>query len=99
MRTLVQVILLQLIIHGFQNLYIDNLHYDSTEMNLFHSFLGQSTGTFIAASRYGSATPMPPSVLSRGIGWQVAKDSTPFHFCHLCFIFLDSRMGVIGLIY
>ncbi|KAK0580330.1 hypothetical protein LWI29_000723 [Acer saccharum] len=30
----------------------------------------ESTGTFIAASRYGSATPMPPSVLSRGIGWQ-----------------------------
>ncbi|BBH09705.1 Xanthine/uracil permease family protein [Prunus dulcis] len=30
----------------------------------------ESTGTFIAASRYGSATPLPPSVLSRGIGWQ-----------------------------
>ncbi|ESR36040.1 nucleobase-ascorbate transporter 4 [Citrus sinensis] len=30
----------------------------------------ESTGTFIAASRYGSATPMPPCVLSRGIGWQ-----------------------------
>ncbi|KAL5788052.1 hypothetical protein ACOSP7_005001 [Xanthoceras sorbifolium] len=30
----------------------------------------ESTGTFIAASRYGSATPMPPSVFSRGIGWQ-----------------------------
>ncbi|XP_044509327.1 nucleobase-ascorbate transporter 4-like [Mangifera indica] len=30
----------------------------------------ESTGTFIAASRYGSATPIPPSVLSRGIGWQ-----------------------------
>ncbi|KAI4295778.1 hypothetical protein L6164_035788 [Bauhinia variegata] len=29
----------------------------------------ESTGTFIAASRYGSATPIPPSVLSRGIGW------------------------------
>ncbi|EOX98498.1 PREDICTED: nucleobase-ascorbate transporter 4 [Theobroma cacao] len=29
----------------------------------------ESTGTFIAASRYGSATPMPPSVLSRGVGW------------------------------
>ncbi|XP_022749145.1 nucleobase-ascorbate transporter 4-like [Durio zibethinus] len=29
----------------------------------------ESTGTFIAASRYASATPMPPSVLSRGIGW------------------------------
>ncbi|PQM39346.1 hypothetical protein Pyn_04226 [Prunus yedoensis var. nudiflora] len=29
----------------------------------------ESTGTFIAASRYGSATPLPPSVLGRGIGW------------------------------
>lgn len=94
-----KIILLRLIAHGFQNLYIENLHYDSTEINLFHSFLGQSTGTFIAASRYGSATPMPPCVLSRGIGWQVlAKDSTPFHFCHLCFIFVDSKIRVIGLI-
>lgn len=31
----------------------------------------QSTGTYIAVSRYASATPIPPSVLSRGIGWQV----------------------------
>lgn len=30
----------------------------------------ESTGTFIAASRYSSATPIPPSILSRGIGWQ-----------------------------
>ncbi|KAF6136872.1 hypothetical protein GIB67_018911 [Kingdonia uniflora] len=30
----------------------------------------ESTGTFIAASRYGSATHIPPSVLSRGVGWQ-----------------------------
>ncbi|KAM7493278.1 hypothetical protein LguiB_027887 [Lonicera macranthoides] len=29
----------------------------------------ESTGTFYAASRYGSATPVPPSVVSRGIGW------------------------------
>ncbi|KAM7263647.1 hypothetical protein ACFE04_001330 [Oxalis oulophora] len=29
----------------------------------------ETTGTLIAASRYGSATPVPPSVLSRGIGW------------------------------
>jgi hypothetical protein len=33
----------------------------------------QSTGAFIAVSRYASATPMPPSVLSRGVGWQVIK--------------------------
>lgn len=32
--------------------------------------LVESTGGFIAASRYASATPVPPSVLSRGIGWQ-----------------------------
>ncbi|XP_073003567.1 nucleobase-ascorbate transporter 6-like [Typha latifolia] len=32
--------------------------------------LVESTGAFIAVSRYSSATPVPPSVLSRGIGWQ-----------------------------
>lgn len=31
--------------------------------------LVESTGTFIAASRYGSATPVPPSVLGRGAAW------------------------------
>ncbi|XP_020866709.1 nucleobase-ascorbate transporter 4 isoform X1 [Arabidopsis lyrata subsp. lyrata] len=30
----------------------------------------ETTGSFIAASRFGSATHIPPSVLSRGIGWQ-----------------------------
>ncbi|XP_068657708.1 nucleobase-ascorbate transporter 6-like [Aristolochia californica] len=30
----------------------------------------ESTGTFIAVSRYASATPVPPSILSRGVGWQ-----------------------------
>ncbi|KAK4476970.1 hypothetical protein RD792_016142 [Penstemon davidsonii] len=29
----------------------------------------ESTGAFIAATRYGSATHIPPSCLSRGIGW------------------------------
>lgn len=29
----------------------------------------ESTGTFIVAGRYGSATPAPPSVISRGTGW------------------------------
>lgn len=29
----------------------------------------ESTGTFLATARYGSATPVPSSVLSRGIGW------------------------------
>uniref|UniRef100_A0A7N0T0I9 Nucleobase-ascorbate transporter 4 n=1 Tax=Kalanchoe fedtschenkoi TaxID=63787 RepID=A0A7N0T0I9_KALFE len=32
--------------------------------------LVESMGTFIAASRFGSATPVPPSILSRGAGWQ-----------------------------
>ncbi|CAN6448589.1 unnamed protein product [Victoria cruziana] len=32
--------------------------------------LVESTGTFYAVTRYASATPMPPSILSRGIGWQ-----------------------------
>lgn len=32
--------------------------------------LVESTGGFIAVSRYASATPLPPSVLSRGVGWQ-----------------------------
>ena len=34
----------------------------------------QSTGAFKAASRYASATPSPPSVLSRGAGWLVTFD-------------------------
>ncbi|GAY38921.1 hypothetical protein CUMW_040390 [Citrus unshiu] len=32
--------------------------------------LVESTGAFFAVARYASATPMPPSVLSRGVGWQ-----------------------------
>lgn len=32
--------------------------------------LVESTGAFIAVARYASATPVPPSVLSRGVGWQ-----------------------------
>ncbi|KAK2663821.1 hypothetical protein Ddye_002395 [Dipteronia dyeriana] len=32
--------------------------------------LVESTGAFIAVSRYASATPLPPSVMSRGVGWQ-----------------------------
>ncbi|KAA3453400.1 Xanthine/uracil/vitamin C permease [Gossypium australe] len=31
--------------------------------------LFESTGTFFAAARFGSATPVPPSVISRGAGW------------------------------
>ncbi|KAG6426121.1 hypothetical protein SASPL_110337 [Salvia splendens] len=32
--------------------------------------LVESTGGFIAAARYASATATPPSILSRGVGWQ-----------------------------
>ncbi|PSR84858.1 Nucleobase-ascorbate transporter like [Actinidia chinensis var. chinensis] len=32
--------------------------------------LVESTGAFYAVSRYAGATPIPPSVLSRGVGWQ-----------------------------
>ncbi|KAL6012963.1 Nucleobase-ascorbate transporter 6 [Asimina triloba] len=32
--------------------------------------LVESTGTLYAVQRYASATPIPPSCLSRGIGWQ-----------------------------
>ncbi|XP_021320069.1 nucleobase-ascorbate transporter 6 isoform X1 [Sorghum bicolor] len=32
--------------------------------------LVESSGTFIAVSRYASATIIPPSILGRGIGWQ-----------------------------
>nr|POE68131.1 putative nucleobase-ascorbate transporter 10 [Quercus suber] len=31
--------------------------------------LFESTGTFFATARYGSATPVPPSVIGRGVGW------------------------------
>nr|KAJ0212321.1 hypothetical protein LSAT_V11C400186970 [Lactuca sativa] len=36
--------------------------------------LVESTGGFMVVSRYASATPLPPSVLSRGVGWQVRCD-------------------------
>ncbi|GMH10496.1 hypothetical protein Nepgr_012337 [Nepenthes gracilis] len=31
--------------------------------------LTESTGTFLAVARYGSATPIPPSILSRSAAW------------------------------
>jgi hypothetical protein len=47
--------------------------YNDVIVNILTRYLlsMQSTGAFIAVSRYASATPIPPSVLSRGIGWQV----------------------------
>lgn len=61
---------------------------------LLVSLFLQSTGAFIAVSRYASATPMPPSILSRGVGWQVLlvictfssplqNNNTKFHFVHI----------------
>ncbi|XP_024962351.1 putative nucleobase-ascorbate transporter 10 [Cynara cardunculus var. scolymus] len=40
-------------------------------MMMVASFISsiESTGLFLATARYGSATPVPPSILSRGIGW------------------------------
>ncbi|KZV41650.1 nucleobase-ascorbate transporter 10-like [Dorcoceras hygrometricum] len=42
-----------------------------TFVAIFSSFVAsmESTGSFVAAARYGSATPAPPSVISRGVGW------------------------------
>uniref|UniRef100_A0A803M2M0 Uncharacterized protein n=1 Tax=Chenopodium quinoa TaxID=63459 RepID=A0A803M2M0_CHEQI len=40
-----------------------------TGLGLFSFGFPRSTGTFIAAARYASATPVPPSVISRGTFW------------------------------
>lgn len=44
-------------------------------------FYLQSTGTFFATARYGSATPVPPSVISRGAGWLVCLCDISFTYC------------------
>jgi hypothetical protein len=44
-------------------------------------FYLQSTGTFFATARYGSATPVPPSVVSRGAGWLVCLCDISFTYC------------------
>ncbi|KEH35829.1 nucleobase-ascorbate transporter-like protein [Medicago truncatula] len=46
-------------------------NYGETFAMITASFVSlfESTGTFYAAARYGSATPVPPSVISRGTGW------------------------------
>ncbi|KAK7282621.1 hypothetical protein RIF29_11543 [Crotalaria pallida] len=46
--------------------------------------LVESTGTFIVVSRYASATPLPPSVLSRGVGWQVINFEMPQKCSRIC---------------
>nr|CAB3456966.1 unnamed protein product [Digitaria exilis] len=49
--------------------------------------LVESTGAFIGASRYASATMIPPSIISRGIGWQGIG------------ILLDSFFGKFGALF
>jgi len=48
-----------------------------SDFNIFHVYL-KSTGAFYAAARYGSATPVPPHVISRGAGWVVRSTCTYF---------------------
>ncbi|RWW09057.1 hypothetical protein GW17_00027466 [Ensete ventricosum] len=57
----------------------------------------QSTGAFIAVTRYASATPLPPSVLSRGIGWQVFRTALyrPVRAVHL--LSSSAETGAAGL--
>ncbi|TKY74966.1 putative nucleobase-ascorbate transporter 10 [Spatholobus suberectus] len=54
--------------------------------------LFESTGTFYAAARYGSGTPVPPHVLSRGTGWVVR--CTIF-----CNSFWNHKQGNLQLIF
>ncbi|XP_073057196.1 putative nucleobase-ascorbate transporter 10 [Primulina eburnea] len=44
---------------------------EQTFVTMFASLIAsmESTGSFVAAARYGSATPVPPSVIGRGVGW------------------------------
>lgn len=52
------------------------LHFLAHFFSNFHYLSWQSSGSFIAAARYGSATPVPPSVISRGVGWLVSFHAT-----------------------
>ena len=49
----------------------------------------QSTGSFLATARYGSATPVPPSILSRSIGWLVCCNKCYFSYM----VFFCVRVG------
>ncbi|XP_071723706.1 nucleobase-ascorbate transporter 6-like [Rutidosis leptorrhynchoides] len=44
--------------------------YIFTMMGVSFVALVESTGAFIAVSRYAGATPIPPPILGRGVGWQ-----------------------------
>lgn len=52
----------------------------------------QSTGTFIAASRFAGATAPPAHVLSRSIGLQVLSLSSLLHFLLLIYFSIFSHM-------
>ncbi|KAJ1402846.1 Xanthine/uracil/vitamin C permease [Sesbania bispinosa] len=54
----------------------------------------ESTGTFIAASRFGSATPVPPSVLSRGVGWLGVGTLLDGFFGTVC-AYLSGKFGAV----
>lgn len=57
------------------------------EIVSFYIYLLQSTGGYVAASRFAIATPPPANVLSRGIGWQVRRYNVCL-FIHLYVLFL-----------
>ncbi|KAK4352203.1 hypothetical protein RND71_027721 [Anisodus tanguticus] len=42
----------------------------------------ESTGVFHASARYGSATPVPPSVVSRGVGWLENLEQSMLQYLH-----------------
>ncbi|CAA2989982.1 nucleobase-ascorbate transporter 10, partial [Olea europaea subsp. europaea] len=48
----------------------------STELYTLYSLFNLSTGLYLEAARYGSTTPVPPSVISRGIGWLAVTGAT-----------------------
>ncbi|KAL0890671.1 hypothetical protein Bca101_014654 [Brassica carinata] len=52
-------------------LFCPTFHFTDSFAMMAASFvtLFESTGLFYASARYGSATPIPPSVISRGTGW------------------------------
>ncbi|CAN1157408.1 Putative nucleobase-ascorbate transporter 10 [Linum perenne] len=55
---------------GKKNLMFPTFKLRKAEHFFLHALSSmQSTGTFYATARYGSATPVPPSIVSRGIGW------------------------------
>lgn len=48
------------------------------ELRLQDPSVLQSTAVFYATARYGSATPVPASIISRGVGWLVRSQDYTF---------------------